>query len=206
MTSRHRCGCGHKGCHLCFEPDDLDPSKPPAPVVIPGPPGPQGPPGPPGPQGAPGAPGATGATGAAALVPTPLKFAGIVASSGGPLGQIAYLTDSLEGSPTIADLLTVAPSYPITEPLTLRSFSTNVRALIPGPVGTPAFTVNLVLDLGQASQTILASITYASGESGVKRTVFGPVNVAVGRTLDVQVAVPGGFPLPLPIPISAMAA
>ncbi len=133
-------------------------------------------------QGETGATGPTGPTGPTDSGPSGLlKFSGEIAPTVEGLPGVSYLADWGVGIGVTA-VLTFPTSYPVAAALELRNLSTNIFRFVVPPDDSILF--ELLLN-GVAVPGF--AITYNPGDTGVKVVFTGPVAVAIGDTLDLQV-------------------
>jgi hypothetical protein len=124
-----------------------------------------------------------------------LKFSGPVAPSSSEVEVDSYLADvgAFGGDPA-GNIL--ATSYPLSEPMTLTSFSFNLRTAITGTnVHLSARLVTRVGGMGLPIPVpgfvVPSYISGTANDTGIETVAPAPVTVSAGDTLDLQVRMSG---------------
>lgn len=186
----HRGHDGHDG-----HDGDTGPTGPTGPTGSGGSTGPTGPTGPGGSTGSTGATGPqapTGPTGPQATVGGLFKFSGVTAPA--LEGVVtSFLTDWGPGI-GVGAIISTAPNYPVADPISMRSLSTNLLGVVP-PGGS------VTIELLQNGVPVPAFSTgYGPGGSGVLSLSHVPVPFAIGDTFNLRVTTEN---IAVPIDVSA---
>lgn len=163
-----------------------------------GPTGPSGgPTGPTGPSGGlPGPTGPTGPGGGGAAAPSFLKFSGVAPVS--PVGtSIAWLADRGLANPTVAQVLPLPVGYTFAVAFVLRDIAVNLQAFA-AVAGAEVIAVELFVN-GVATGAVA---TFNAGTPNGTIVLAGPINIAAGDALDVQVR-SNALPTERPISVTA---
>jgi hypothetical protein len=113
------------------------------------------------------------------------KFSGTAAPSPDPdVSEVSYLADWGAG---IGDgaILTTPPSYPVADPISIRSLATNVMGTVPEGG-------SVLIELLKNGVAVPAFSIGYSGTSGILSLSFGvPVPFAIEDTFDLRVTTQG---------------
>jgi len=135
-----------------------------------------------GPAGETGPAGPVGPAGSGGL----LKFSGFAAGALSGLVPVAsFLADSGAGI-GVGSILLLAQGYPEAIARSLRNLAVNIFGFTVPPLGS------IVVELLQNGVPVPGfSVTYNTGDSGIKTVVAGPAPYAIGDTFDLRVTTTG---------------